>query len=257
MKENRYCVYTALVGDSYDTINSPSVLDKEFDYICFVNKGSKLLNSENNVWKFIVIEETIADKGRLSRFPKLLPHKTYLSKYEYSLYIDANILIKDSFIYDRFKELAEHNILIALLQHPFRDCVYQEAYVCIAALKGGWIDILRQILFLKRKKYPKHFGLYEANVIFRKHNIPDVIEMDETWWKTFMNYSKRDQLSLVYALRESSLKISFFLPPDQTTRNHYAFEKIGHLPQKKTVSGIIKAKFIKLIIGVSRKILKD
>ena len=252
---NRICLYTALVG-GYDEVIEPLQVSHELDYICFVGKGEAGRHC-SRVWQFVEIDFEIRDFGRLSRVPKLLPHETCLKDYEYSLYIDANILIKSEFIYDRIDELVKTNTKLALLQHPFRDCVFQEAYVCVASMKGGWLDILRQIFFLKRKGIKKHSGLYEANVIFRKHNDTDIIALDELWWDTFMKYSKRDQLSLVYALSNYKGKIDFFLPPGQTTRNHPSFEKISHLPQKPSAGKKVKHFIIKLFSGVARKALKE
>ena len=255
MGANKKCIYTVLIG-GYDNVIDPKVTVEDFDYICFVGKGesSKI---RSDIWKIEEFEEDIEDKGRLSRYPKLLPHKTSLSGYDYSLYVDANILIKDKYIYERINTLISLNTPIALLQHPFRDCVYQEAYVCIASMKGGWLDILRQIFFLKRKGIKKHSGLYEANVIFRKHNDTDIIALDELWWETFMKYSKRDQLSLVYALSNYKGNIQYFLPSGLTTRNHPSFEKISHLPQKPSTGKKVKHFIIKLLSGVARKALKE
>ena len=252
---SKIAVYTVLVG-GYDNVIDPIVVNDEIDYICFVGKG-EIDRHHSNVWRFIEFEDELKDKGRLSRIPKLLPHRTCLSEYDCSLYVDANIMIKDKSIYDRVEELISSDIKIALLKHPFRDCVYQEAYVCIASLKGGWFSILRQIAFLKRKRFPKHAGLYEANVIFRKHNDSEVVRMDELWWETFMKYSKRDQLSLVYALREAKLQADFFLPPGQTTRNHPAFDKIKHLTKKESRSQKVKKSIVRMLTGVSRKLLKE
>lgn len=251
----RVALYTVLVG-GYDIVKDPLVVDPRIDYICFVG-GGELSRHKSKVWSFVEIDKVMKDKGRMSRIPKLLPHTTSLADYDYSLYIDANIRIKDRYVYDRIEELIANDTKIALLQHPFRDCAYQEAYVCIASLKGGWFSILRQIAFLKWKKFPKHNGLYEANVIFRKHNDEQVKGMDELWWKTFMSYSKRDQLSLVYALKKTNIHVEYFLPPGLTTRNHSAFEKIKHLTQKKTRTSNIKEKIVVLLFGISRKILKE
>ena len=249
-------VYTVNAGSGYDDLAQPQTISDSIDYICFVKKRQSKKNG-NGVWKIVEIDLDEKNNTRLSRYPKLLPHKTCISKYDYSLYIDANILIKDKFIYDRIDELVSTKTKLALLQHPFRDCVYQEAYVCIASMKGGWLDILRQIFFLKRKRIKKHSGLYEANVIFRKHNDTDIIALDELWWKTFMKYSKRDQLSLVYALSNYTGKIDYFLPPGQTTRNHPSFEKISHLPQKPSTGNKIKYYIVKIFSGVARKVLKE
>lgn len=252
----RLVVYTVLTGNRYDNVIQPDVIDENIDYILFTN-NKNLYNDYEGCWKVEEIPYECSDNGRLSRYPKLQPHNTILDKYDFSLYIDANIKIKDSFVYNRMKELAEENVKIALLQHPFRDCVYQEAYICIAACKGGWIDILRQIFFLKRNGIPKHDGLYEANLIFRNHNDELVVATDNMWWQTFMKYSKRDQLSLVYALKKTAIRIEYFLPKGFTTRNHNAFEKIVHLPQKENRKTKMKRKIISSVYSVFKKLLKE
>ena len=252
----RYVVYTALVGSNYDKLLNLACKSEDFDYICFVKKGAKSQDYENG-WKIEEIDSDIEDNGRLSRVPKLLPHKTIVKKYEYSLYIDANINIKGESIYKRFLELAATNKTLAMLRHPFRDCVYQEAFVCIAACKGGWLDILRQIFFLKRKGIQKHSGLYEANLIFRKHNEDEIRILDELWWRTFMTYSKRDQLSLIYALKESGLQPSFFLESGLTTRNHPDLEKVQHKKQHPTKSTNFKQKIVSITYGLFKPLLKE
>ncbi len=251
---NDIVIYTVLVGETYDSIKQFPAVSSKSDYICFVKKG-QCQEKKIGIWRICEIEDDLMDNGRLSRIPKLLPHKTLLTRYKYSLYIDANITILDDYVYNRIDELISDDIKLALLKHPFRDCVYQEAYVCVAGQRGGWLDILRQIFFLKMNGYPKHNGLYEANLIFRNHNDPDVIKMDDLWWKTFMKYSKRDQLSLVYALKVTGLKPVYFLEPGFTVRNHPAFEYNAHLSQNKS-SGL-KGRIVASLYGISKKILKE
>lgn len=252
----RFVIYTVLTGCQYDKIMQPEVVDEDIDYILFTdNKG--FYNEYEGCWRIEEIPFECPDKGRLSRFPKLQPHYTVLKQYDFSLYIDANIKIIGRYVYDRMRELAEENVGIALLQHPFRDCVYQEAYICIAACKGGWLDILRQVCFLKNKNIPKHGGLYEANLIFRNHNDGLVLKTDNIWWQTFMKYSKRDQLSLVYALKKTSIRIEYFMPKGFSTRNHPAFDKIVHLPQKEGRKTKMKRTIVSIIYHISKTILKE
>lgn len=252
----KYVIYTALVGKGYDNILQPKVVDNRFDYICFVKKGDKK-EDYNGVWRIEEIESDIIDNIRLSRYPKMIPGKTCLKEYKYSLYIDANIVIKDKFVYDRFIELVLKEVPLALLQHPHVDCVYQDAYIVIAGCRASWTDVIRQILFLKWKKYPTHNGFYEANVIFRKNNDEEVLKFGEIWWKTFLRFSKRDQLSIVYALNESGLHPDYFLPQGYCARNHYAFEAVNHIKQKETFSLKIKKKIVAATISIFRKALKD
>lgn len=252
----QYLVYTALVGSTYDNIISLSRTDERFDYICFVRKGDKKSDFVGN-WRIVEIDTHVDDNARLSRFPKLQPHRTEVLNYEYSLYIDANINIKGDDIYERFIELVKNEEKIALLKHPFRDCVYQEAYVCIASLKGGILDIIKQICSLKMNGIKAHSGLYEANLIFRKHNDNEIIEFDNLWWDTFMKYSKRDQLSLVYALYKLSLSPNYFLKPGLTTRNHPSLEKLSHNIQSTTPQMDFKRKVMSVLQIIFKPLLKE
>ena len=252
----QYLIYTALVGSNYDNIISLSTIDERFDYICFVCKGEKKTEYVGN-WRIVELDTVVDDNARLSRFPKLVPHKTEVAKYDYSLYIDANINIKGADIYDRFGELVEKNEKIALLKHPFRDCVYQEAYVCVAALKGGWIDIMRQIVSLKFNGVRPHSGLYEANFIFRKHNNPEIASLGDLWWNTFIKYSKRDQLSLVYSLHKTGIKPTYFLEPGFTTRNHKSLEKVQHNKQIDTADVSFKRKVVSILYRLFKPLLKE
>lgn len=253
---NKIVVYTTLVGKGYDNISQPIVVDKNLDYICFVKKGEKR-SQKNGIWTIEEIDYNLKDNIQLSRYPKLMPHKTCISLYDYSLYIDANVIIKDQYVYDRIYELANQGCPIAMVQHQHHDCVYQDAYICIAGCRASWFDVIRQVLFLKFKKFPKHYGLFEANVIFRKHNDTKIKEFGELWWNTFMKFSKRDQLSQGYALRESDVHPDLFLPNGFSTRNHYSFETVSHLPQKETLSLKVKKNIVRFVLGTSRKILKE
>ena len=252
----RIVVYTALIGKGYDNILQPAVISEDVDYICFVRKGEK--NADyNGIWRIEELDYDLKNNVCLSRYPKLMPHKTCVSGYEYSLYIDANVIIKDSRVYDRINELVVADCPIAMLQHPYRDCVYQDAYICIAGCRASWWDVLRQIVFLKYKRFPKHYGLFEANVIFRKHNDKTITEFGELWWKTFMRFAKRDQLSQGYAMRETSVHPALFLPKGYSTRNHPWFEVVSHLSQKETTSIKIKKSIVKVLLEFMRKALKE
>lgn len=252
----KYVIYTVLTGAKYDSLRSLSFTVDDFDYICFVKKGEKT-TPFIGCWRIIELEHELDDNARLSRYPKLAPHLTEVTKYEYSLYMDANINIKGYSIYQRFLELVNEDVHIALLKHPFRDCVYQEAYVCIAACKGGWFDIVRQILMLKRSGIQKHSGLYEANFIFRKHNSPEIKELGNLWWNTFMKYSKRDQLSLVYSLQSTGIIPKLYLGPDYTTRNHPDLEKVQHNKQQGNAQLSFKKKVVLALYSICKPLLKE
>lgn len=251
---NKIVIYTVLVGN-YDKLCQPKKIIEGVDYVCFTDKEG--CNERIGVWQVFRVPFSHKDNGRESRYPKIMPHKTVLSEYDYSLYIDANLIIKDDYVYQRIEEFVKNETKLALIKHPARDCAYQEAYNCIAGCKAKWRDLIRQIMFLKRKGFPEHWGLFEANVIFRKHNNESVKELDELWWSTFMKYSKRDQLSLAYSLWTTNIDYSFFLPEQYSTLNHPSFERLEHLPQKDSRPVKFKKWLVSLVIKSAKSHLKD
>jgi len=234
---------------NYDAIQQPLVIDNGFDYICFVRKGLKETNYIGK-WRIEEIPIELDDDIRLSRYPKILPHRTCLVYYDYSLYVDANIIISGDYVYNRIRELAKSKTTLALINHPARDCVYLEALSCMIACKASWTSLIIQMLYMKLRRVPSHNGLYEANVIFRNHNDEHIKLIDELWWDTYMRFSKRDQLSLAYSLYVRGWNKCFFLPLGKSTSNHDSFIRNAHLPRKDSSSLYLKKK-----IGISFVIL--
>jgi hypothetical protein len=90
-------IYTVITG-SYDSIKQPKVIENECQYILFTNNPEI---KEGGVWKVVQIP-TETWQGRterennilLSRKVKMLPH-LYLPKgTEWSIYVDADMVIK-------------------------------------------------------------------------------------------------------------------------------------------------------------------
>ena len=190
---NKYVIYTALTG-GYDKVLQPQVIDERFDYILFTDN---IRQSQIGVWQVRSIDYTHADSTRVSRYPKLLPHKV-LAEYEASLYIDGNVQIASSLIYERFIELMQSDYEWAEINHPWRDCIYDEAYLIMGSLERESV-VLQWCHRLYKEGFPRHWGLYENNIIFRKHT-KTTQAIDELWWHLYENHARRDQLTLMYLL---------------------------------------------------------
>ena len=121
------------------------------------------------------------------------------------------------------QELIEEGVLISIPKHPLRDCVYDEASVCIKIGKEKKSVIQRQMEKLRKEGFPENFGLFESGIIFRNHMHKKVVELDEAWWKEYLNYSKRDQLSLRYALWKNQITCVPFFEEGYNVRNHPGF----------------------------------
>ena len=152
-----------------------------------------------------------------------------LPQYEATLWLDANIQIISSSIYARVIELNNAEIPFASVCHPFRDCIYDEAYA-VSYLFGGFEHdyiSMKWCSYLMRNGYAQHNGLFETNILFRKCS--DVVSRaNEEWWNCICKYSKRDQLSCNYVVGKFNLKTDYFLPKSEHARNTTLVKYIYH-----------------------------
>ena len=213
---NKKVIYTCLVGN-YDVLRQPLAIDESYDYICFSND---IQEDRIGVWQIRPIPFEHKDKARQSRYVKILPHKV-LGDYEWSLWMDANILITGKEFYSILDSKIAGGGKIYQVNHclPPCDCTYEEikfAYLCGFS---GFRKTVLQYWHLKRNGFPTHWGLFENNIILRKHLDPQVRKVSEEWWAEFMTYTKRDQFNLMYVYWKNNLMPGLLLPPDKNTRN--------------------------------------
>lgn len=226
----RFAVYTTVVG-SYDDVRQPLVVDDRFDYILFSNDTCV---DKAGVWEVRHIPFEDSNGMILSRYGKCHPTEL-LHEYEASLYLDANVQIAAPSVYGRFMELVDSGVEWAGINHPDQHCIYDE--IC-AILDLRWVhdyDVVEWYAELKRSGFPEDWGLYENNVIFRRHS-DKVARIDNAWWKSLLNGCKRDQFSLMYFIwRENPVK-AFFLPEDECPRlGSDSFKYFQHNPHKRRV----------------------
>lgn len=221
---NNKVIYTCLVG-GYDNLQQPEVIYSDFDYICFV--GQDVSDTSLGIWTVKTISVDVSDKTRLSRYPKINPH-LFLSDYEYSIYIDANIIIKTDFLKIKTLELIRLHSVWAQIRHTFVSNIYDDIIKSYMMNKEDLSTLRKQYRFLKEENYPQDFVLYENGLLFRKHNDPIVIEISEAWWNQYMKISKRDQQSLCFIFWKKNFKPDLLLPEGKDVRTHEAFTLNPH-----------------------------
>ena len=228
---NRKVIYTCIVGN-YDPIRQPLVVDNSFDYICFTDNCE---SDKVGVWEIRPIPETKeTDKTRMSRYVKILPHKA-LEAYDYSLYIDANIQIVNQSFYDVINKKIEEEILFSIPIHPQRSCVYDEIIHVYFTDKVNLKDARRQLQHLKKQNYPAKHGLYENNLLLRKHNDCIVKKISKEWWDEYLDYSRRDQFSLVYVCWKNGFVPDLVFGKDMTIRNCPYIKYYLHPPKDLSI----------------------
>jgi hypothetical protein len=132
--KNKLVVYTALFGD-FDDLIEPKEKFEGCDFICFTDQ--KHLASD--VWEIRLIEECDLPPNMMNRKYKILPH-LFLSQYEWSLYVDANIAILSNPMDLANKYLSKYDM--AVPKHFARDCVYDEAKECVILGKTKYDETL-------------------------------------------------------------------------------------------------------------------
>lgn len=189
--KNRNVIYTAISGN-YDKLIEPLVVMPGFDYICFTDKIFK-----SKVWKIRGFDQEFNDPTLTAKKLKILPHR-YLGKYESSIWIDGNILLKND-ITHLFKYSLSKNDL-AFFRHPEnRKTLKEELNKCITLKKDNENLMKKQVSYYYKLGYSDQSIIFPTcYIIFRKHNIKKIKMSMEEWWTQILSYSKRDQLSFPY-----------------------------------------------------------
>jgi hypothetical protein len=200
-----FVIYTA-IANNYDY---PRVVPSEFsgiDFICFCDNDTKTKATRLG-WSVREFPVSNRDLTRLCRDIKLRPH-LYLEEWRHSLWIDANIQITPDAITE-INDLIVNDTLIATFQHPLRKNVAEEALECKKRGKDNPDAIDSIINFLEEQKYPITSNpLFETNVVYRQHSNDSVKLCMDVWWEILNRFSKRDQLSLGYALWKSGVPVT-------------------------------------------------
>ena len=192
----KIAIYTVSTG-KYDNIKNPIFVDDSIDYYIFTEQNL----SENSVWKKIDIPTEIKKMPSLdqARFIKTHPHM-FFQDYDYSVFIDGNVRITCD-IKPLIYTMVEKNSVIGIHRHQVRDCIYQEAKAIYAAGKANNKILKSQIKKYKKDHFPKHYGLFETNIVIRRHNDFECIKIMEDWWNEMDKWTKRDQLSFTYSFK--------------------------------------------------------
>ncbi len=197
----RLCVYTCITGD-YDDLHEIKNPEKNIDYICFTNNQTL----KSATWKIIQIRNEGLPNQLLSRKIKILGHPLISKNYDLSVWMDASVVWDQSiedFVKCHLKEKP-----FAAFKHHARSNIHEEALACLTFRKDTKENLLYTIKFLDNSNFPDNLGLYEMTVFIKQHNNPIVIQAMHTWFTMVSNYSKRDQLSFMYALWQTNLPVT-------------------------------------------------
>ena len=219
----RIAVYTVSTG-KYDDIKNPIYIDKNIDYFIFTEQEL----GENLVWEKKEIPFELKKMSLLeqARYIKTHPH-VFFQDYDLSMFIDGNVRITCD-IKPLFYTLYESENFIAIHRHQTRDCIYDEAKAIYAAGKAPVKSLKAQVKQYKLDGFPAHYGLFETNIVIRKHNDLKCISVMEDWWNEMVQWTKRDQMSFTYALKKNRLDSESVLSLGNNSRRNPYFIVDAH-----------------------------
>ena len=192
----RIVVYTAIVGGK-DTLKefrkTPGV-----DYVCFTDK----MNLNSRTWSLRPLARSFDTPRLTARYHKIMAHEI-LPEYKYSFWLDGSLIPRVDVRYIVHKFLTDH--LAALLKHPERDCVYEEAGQCIRVGKGNPEAIRKQMQKYREQGFQAKSGLSATTFVLRQHTDERIKEAMLDWWKEVRTHSIRDQLSFDYVANKNGI----------------------------------------------------
>jgi len=204
-KKKKIAVYTCIVGD-YDVPQEPLVKTENVDFFLFTDSLDKYKDLSSS-FSIKEIPLNLQEKGCVlaNRYIKFHP-KVFFQNYDYAIYIDGNVRIISDI--RPLVNCCTSATGLAMHWHRFRQCVYEEARLCVLLRKGKKKLIKDQMKKYRKEGLPEKYGLNEANMIVSDLNNEISCRLLDLWWNEFVRSgSMRDQLAWPYILWKNGFSI--------------------------------------------------
>lgn len=188
-------IYSCITGN-YDDVPIHKYITPDWEYVLFTDNDKLIKAGHYAHWTIKPLVYNKSSNVKNARWHKVNAHVLF-PEYDYSLWLDSNIIVNTN-IYTCLEDLIKQNIIVAVPNHPARDCIYDEANIIKLLHIDKKLVVNKEMSFLQKESYPQHNGLSETNILLRKHNA--LKSVHELWWSMIFKYSKRDQLSFNYCL---------------------------------------------------------
>ncbi|HPI49240.1 MAG TPA: glycosyltransferase [Hyphomonadaceae bacterium] len=226
----RVAFFTAITG-GYDEISMHEHLDPSADYHLFLDvplEGRYIYNIRPAPY-------FDTDPVRAARFVKTHPHMLF-ADYEIAVWVDGNVLVRGDLTAD-IEAFRKSGLAVAAIPHPLRTNVYEEAEECGKRSKDD-VAVMQQQM---RRYLDAGFdgaGLIESNFMMFRIGHPKLAEFLDTWWAEIEKGSRRDQLSLSYALHASGTTAFPLAQRPHSVRNHKSLALFHHGSLKRPVDEV-------------------
>jgi hypothetical protein len=195
------CFYTAIFGIGDQPVDTLAPIQNKiagWDYICFTNLN---LPAQKG-WQIVKIQIDEINPVLQAKRVKWLSHE-YLLDYDVVVWMDGYIAPNPMFsevLKQWVLEMQEKNIHILHRPHEVRNCVYEECEAVVVNKRDTRENVSKVLTQLKELRFPKNWGLFDTNILFKFHKDKSVQEISEAVFKQMQSTSYRDQLAvpLVY-----------------------------------------------------------
>lgn len=195
-------VYTCNIGHYDLYMNIPQPKDSvKFYYFMDGNKPMV-----GGGWKVQLIKDSPYSNRKTARYYKINSHRV-LPEHDYSVWVDARFEINPKNVYKFVEKYQRYDM--TCYEYPWRkkDCLYKEAVSCAMSKYNGSPAIYEQMKKYKAEGFPEQYGLCATGIIIRKNN-DKVKKFNRIWWGEVRDFSPRDQLSHMYAVWKSGIKVN-------------------------------------------------
>jgi hypothetical protein len=190
-----------MIGDYDNIVPCASGKKEGWDYICFTDNK----NIKSDFWRVVYVENLIVDEIKNIKLARQIKTSfySYLSSYEYILWIDARITISMD-IDEYLVRLNDNDILF--MKHPDANSILEE----LERMLPGKIETVEMCKKIKTRYesfgYKYDNGLIASGAMLIRNN-ERTIKFFKEWWNEINNFSHRDQLSANFVLwRNPELK---------------------------------------------------
>lgn len=224
----RRAVYTILFGDYEELLPQPALVQSVTDAFCFTDDPSL----QSDEWTVVHVGRRLpGDVVRSQRAIKVC-FFDYLADYDEVLYIDNSVRLKQApeKILDYW--LAEADM--ALFEHSFRDRLIDE-FDEVARLNYDDAVRVHEQLWDYARTAPE---VLDAKPLWTgmmaRRNTPEVRHAMQVWYENVLRYSRRDQLSVLVALRDAEIGLHTFPRDNSESEWHsWAMSSSRNVPQGK------------------------
>ena len=197
-KHKKIAFCTAIFGE-FDKLLLPETLDPDLDYFCITDQEL----DGYGVFTIIKSDYLDPDPRRSARYAKTHLWK-YVAEYDTVIWVDANILVHNS-LKPYLERFGQSGNALAALPHPFRETLFEEAAMCREMALDEADVIADQIArYIKIPALAKE-TLIETNLLIFDPRRPEMLEAFRIWWNEINLFSRRDQISVNFALHKAGV----------------------------------------------------